>query len=209
MEERIALILLAAGKSTRFPGNKLLANVCGMSLIERILRTTLRSSVDVIVVVLGHEAEKLREIIEKIKDNRVKIVYNLDYELGQSSSVKKGLKEVAEFVDAVMILPADVSFIKPEDIDSLIETFKITKKDIVVASHKGKHGHPILFSKKLFKDIMMITEEKRGLKEVVEKNLEEIVEVELSPYTVIDIDTPEDLEKVIGIVKRDALTYCD
>jgi len=195
-KSKIALIILAAGKSTRFPGNKLLAKINGESIIEKIVKTALSSRIYRILIVTGYEAEKIKQLIEGIKDERIQIVYNPKYEEGQSSSVKTGVKQVIEEVDAVMIHPADVPFITPEDINRLIEVFEITNASIIVASHRGRHGHPILFSSKLFSEIMEITEEKHGLKELVEKYREEIVEVESSQYTTIDIDTPEDLKKI-------------
>jgi molybdenum cofactor cytidylyltransferase len=196
-KSKIALIILAAGKSTRFPGNKLLAKINGESMIEKIVKTALGSKINRILIVTGYEAEKIKQLIEEIKDERIQIVYNPKYEEGQSSSVKTGVKQVIEEADAVMIHPADVPFITTEDIDGLIEVFEITNAAIIVASHRRRHGHPILFSSKLFGEIMEITEEKHGLKELVEKYREEIVEVESSEYTTIDIDTPEDLDKRI------------
>lgn len=195
-KSKIALIILAAGKSTRFPGNKLLAKINGESMIEKIVKTALRSRADKILIVTGYEAEKIKQPIKEIRDERIQVVYNPRYEEGQSSSVRTGVKQVVEEVDAVMIHPADVPFITPEDIDRLIEVYEITNAVIIVASHRGRHGHPILFSNKLFNDIMKITEEKHGLKELVEKYREEIVEVESSQYTTIDIDTPEDFKKI-------------
>ncbi|MDW7986771.1 MAG: nucleotidyltransferase family protein [Nitrososphaerota archaeon] len=197
MTLKVALVILAAGKSTRFPGNKLLAKIKGESIIEKIVKTGLRSKVDMIIVVTGYEADKIRKEVEKLGNDRIKIVYNPDYEEGQSTSVKLGVREVIGKVEAVMIHPADVALINPEDINRLIEVFQITSAPIVVASHGGRRGHPILFSNKIHEEIMMIREEKRGLKEIVEKYREDTVEVESSRFTIIDIDTPEDLKKVL------------
>jgi molybdenum cofactor cytidylyltransferase len=204
-KSKIALIILAAGKSTRFPGNKLLAKINGESMIKKIVRTALNSKVNRILIVTGYEAEKIKQQIKEIEDERVQIAYNPKYEEGQSSSVKTGVKQVIGKVDAIMIHPADVPFITPEDIDRLIEVYEITNAATIVASHRGRHGHPILFSSKLFSEIMQITEEKHGLKELVEKYREEIVEVESSQYTIIDIDTPEDLKKIQRIPRRNLL----
>ncbi|MEM2017235.1 MAG: nucleotidyltransferase family protein [Nitrososphaerota archaeon] len=196
-KNKIALIILAAGKSTRFPGNKLLAKINNESMIEKVVKTGLNSKADNILIVVGHEAEKISKSLENIRDARIQVIYNPRYEEGQSSSVKTGVEYVVGKADAVMILPADVPFITPEDIDRLIEVYEITNSTIVVASYRGRHGHPILFSSKLFNELMMITEEKHGLKEVIEKHREEIVEAESSPFTLIDIDTQEDLEKIL------------
>lgn len=197
MASRIALVILAAGKSTRFPGNKLLVRIGEESLIEKIVKTSLKSRVDEIVVVTGYESDKVKKALEEAGNDRIKIVYNQFYEEGQSTSVRTGVREVLGEVDGVMIHPADVAFITSEDIDRLIEVFELTRAPIVVASHRGRHGHPILFSKSIYHEILTISEERRGLKELVEKYREDIVEVESSPYTIIDIDTVEDLKKIV------------
>ncbi|MEN2975217.1 MAG: nucleotidyltransferase family protein [Candidatus Caldarchaeales archaeon] len=198
MPLKVSIVILAAGKSSRFPGNKLLTRIDGEYMIEKIIRTCSKSNVDKIVVVLGHEADKIREVLEKMRDDRIMLIYNPDYELGQSMSVKVGVRQVLREVDGVMIHPADVAFITPEDINRLIEVFQITNALIVVASYRGRRGHPILFSNKIINEIMNISEEKHGLKEIVEKYWEDTVEVESSPYSVIDIDTPEDLKKIMS-----------
>ncbi len=199
---KVALIILAAGKSTRFPGNKLLAKINNEYMIEKVVRTSIKSKADEIIVVTGHEADKIEKTLQWIRDDRIRFVYNRDYEKGQSSSVKRGVSEVIGRVDAVIIHPADVPFIAPDDIDNLINVYEITCAPIIVASHKGRHGHPILFSNKLFNEIMNITEEKKGLKELTEKYMEEIIEVESSQYTVIDVDTVEDLKNILKSLKE-------
>lgn len=196
------LIILAAGKSTRFPGNKLLAKINNESMIEKVVKTSLNSKADKILIITGYEAEKILDSIKNIKDPRIQVIYNPRYEEGQSSSVKTGVEYVIGKADVIMILPADVPFITPEDIDRLIEVYEITNSTIIVASYRGRHGHPILFSSKLFNEIMTITEEGHGLKEIIKKHREEVVEVESSQYTIIDVDTREDLEKILKTYRR-------
>lgn len=193
---RIALIILAAGKSTRFPGNKLLAKVDDESMIGRVVRVALESKVDEVVVVTGHDAERIEAEVRRLRDPRLRIIFNPGYEGGQSTSVKAGVRAVMDS-DAVMILPADVAFVEPQDIDAVREKFLETRAPIVVATHRGRHGHPILLSRELFPEILRISEERYGLKEVVNRHRGEVVEAEAGPYTVKDIDTPEDLEEAL------------
>ena len=195
---RVALIVLAAGKSTRFDGNKLFAKVDSETLIERVVRVALKSEADAIFVVLGHEAEKVEEALSGVKSPKLRFVYNPDYEKGLSYSVKTGVKAAAEWgASAFIVLPADVAFVKTSDIDAVIRKFDETGADIVVATHKGRHGHPILFARKLLEELLEIREETFGLKAVVSAHRNQIVEVEASEFTIKDIDTKEDLEECL------------
>ncbi len=191
----IPVVILAAGLSTRFPGNKLLYMVEGKPLIRHIVESALNSKADEVIVVVGHDAEK---VSQQISDLDVVIVYNPNYRVGMSESVKKGLKAVYRWASAVIIHPADVAFVPSYIFNKVIEKYLETRAPIVVASYKGKRGHPILFSDKLFKDIFSISEETMGLKYVTRKYAEDTVVVETNSIEVIvDIDTIDDL-KILG-----------
>jgi molybdenum cofactor cytidylyltransferase len=98
--------------------------------------------------------------------------------------------------EAVLILPGDVAFINSQSIDLVIDAYRKTKSSIVVAAHRGIPGHPILFDKSLFKDILRIDEETKGLKAVVKRHPDLILKVETgSDKVLIDIDTEEDLRR--------------
>jgi molybdenum cofactor cytidylyltransferase len=191
----ISLIILAAGSSTRFGRNKLLEKIDGTTIIERVVRSAVFSKADEVIVVLGYEASKVREALKNF-EHKCKFVFNEDFEKGQSFSVKAGLRAVIDYAEAVMILPGDVAFITSKAIDMVIEEYRRSKNLIVVASHKGRLGHPILFDRRLFNELMEIREETMGLKAVVKKYKEVIKKVEVgSEEVLIDIDTEEDLKK--------------
>ena len=191
----IVLVVLAAGMSKRYGRNKLLERINDRTIIRKVVEESVKSKADEVVVVVGFEAEK---IINEIKDLPVTPVYNENYMEGMSSSVKVGTRKAMELnANAVMILPADNLLIKSKTIDRVIDAYYKTKGLIVVPRFKGKRGHPILFDKKLFDEILMISEETQGLKYVVRKYSDKIVDVEVgSPEIYIDIDMPEDLEKL-------------
>lgn len=204
---RTALIILAAGKSTRFDGNKLLTRLNHETLIEHVVGTGLSSKAEAVFLVLGHEAERVEKAVEALKSPKLKLVYNPDYEKGLSYSVKTGIRAAAEWgADAFLILPADVAFVESRDIDSVIERFLETGGRIVVATYKGRHGHPILFSRELLPELLGIKEETLGLKAVVNAHRDEVVEAEAGEFAVRDIDTKADLEECLRRLRlsRDA-----
>ena len=188
-----SVVILAAGKSTRMKENKLLLKLDGETLIERVVKTAKGSSADEVIVVLGHEAEKVREQLVKLD---CKVVVNENYMRGQSESVKVGLAAVASSAEAVMILPADVALIDAESINSVIDEHRKSKSQIVIASHKHQSGHPILLDRALFQEVSQIDESALGLKAVINRHRSEVKYVEVGTENVlIDIDTREEFDK--------------
>jgi len=190
----ISLIVLAAGKSTRFGKNKLLYKIGEHTVIERVVRAALGSEADEVILVLGHDAERVRR---ELAGAECKLVYNSAFEEGQSSSVKIGVALAAEHSEAAMILPGDIALIRSEAIDKVIEEYRRTGNSIVVAAYQGRHGHPILFDKSLFREIAQINEETQGLKAIVKRHREQIRQVEVgSPEVLFDLDTEEDIRRL-------------
>ncbi len=191
----ISAVILAAGKSTRFPGNKLLVRLGGETIIERVLMTFQCSKVDRIIVVVGWQAEI---ILNAIEGADVETVYNENYDEGMSSSVRLGVRE-ALGSDAVMIHPADVPFISADTINRVLECYITSGRPIVVAGYNGRPGHPILFDSKLIPEILEISEDTLGLKRVVSRHRAEMLVVETEPACLFDIDRPEDLRSIAGM----------
>lgn len=190
-----SLIVLAAGKSTRMRGrNKLLAKVDGKTMIRKVVETALNSKVDEVIVVLGWQAKKVRDALG---DLPCRLVVNKDYEGGQSSSVKAGLREVSDATRAILVLPGDIAKIDSRSINLVLEEYDQGKAPIIVAGHEGRSGHPILLDKAVFKEIEQIDEQTFGLKAVVKKHEGEMRLVETGSGNVLtDVDTPEDLKQL-------------
>jgi len=189
----ISLVVLAAGKSTRMNENKLLLKIDGETLIEHVMKAAKESSAEEVIVVLGYEAQKIREKLAKLG---CKLAVNENYMKGQSGSVKVGLSAVSSNAEAVMILPADVALIDPESINRVVEEYRESKNRIVIASHQQQSGHPILIDRALFHEVSEIGEETQGLKAVINRHRSEIRYVEVGTENVlIDIDTREEFDK--------------
>jgi len=191
----LSLIVLAAGKSTRMRGrNKLLVKVESRPIIRGVVEAGLKSKVDEVIVVLGWEADKIQKALD---DLPCRFVVNKDYEKGQSSSVKAGLREVGGATQAILILPGDVAMIDASSINLVINEYARLKHPIIVAAHKSRPGHPILLDRQLFKEIEQIDEQSFGLKAVVKKHEGAVRFVEAGSSNVLrDVDTPEDLKSL-------------
>jgi molybdenum cofactor cytidylyltransferase len=189
--------VLAGGKSTRFGENKLLYKLKGKTIIERVVESAIESEADEVLIVLGYEAERLRRTLS---GTGCSFVNNPSYEEGQSSSVKTGISSLLKDSEATLILPGDIALISSRTINKVIEEYERTRSPIVVATYRGRLGHPILFDRSLFREITNINEEKQGLRAIVKKYWRQINKIEVgSPEILFDIDTKKDIDRISNI----------
>lgn len=189
----VSIVVLAAGLSTRFGRNKLFEPLGGTTLIERVVSESLLSRATQVIVVGGHEFERLRL---RLQGYGCETVYNDEYKAGQSSSVKRGMSKVSGSADAAMVLPGDMALTERSVIDAVIDRYSRDRTPIVSAGYSGRPGHPILFDRSLFAELAEIDEQGRGLKAVVARHSGETAVVETSPAALFDLDTPGDLARL-------------
>ena len=186
----VSAILLAAGESRRMGEvNKLELIVDGIPLLRRTAETLLASALQEIVVVLGHEAEKTRAILEGLPVN---FVENEAYREGQMTSVHKGLLSLSNVCDGVMICLSDQPLLQADDVNVLIEAFgKRSHGSILVPTYQGQRGNPIIFDYEHRQGILS-GERNLGCKKLIEKNPEQVCRFEMNnKHVVVDLDTPE------------------
>ncbi|MFW9904509.1 MAG: NTP transferase domain-containing protein [Candidatus Thorarchaeota archaeon] len=200
----ITFIVLAAGESRRFPSNKLLFEIKeNVTIIELLLSSILASKVDRILVILGHEAEAMNKIVQRGND-RIQTVINPQYKQGgMSSSIRWGMEKALDS-QAVLITPADIPFIPCVVIDLLIDYYLSNSPLLIIPTYQGKKGHPILISSKLFKFVLNVSEEKRGLKEIIEMFKEEIKFLPTNYQGILyDIDNVSDILELKAKIDTD------
>ena len=167
----ICCILLSAGFSRRFGSPKALAPLPSGKVIEHIIATLLASSVDVICVVLGADADKIKPFI--LNHKKVYIVYNKDYKFGQTSSFQSGLRHCPPSCRGVFLCPVDYPFIKKETFDQMTAYFNTHHPLLLLPVYNEKRGHPPLFNAELFPDFLALKAE-MGCHEVVRKQSENV-----------------------------------
>ena len=188
---RISAILLAAGESRRMgPINKLTLPIDGRPLLRHSVRTLLASRLHEVVVVLGHEADQAKPLIE---DFNVTLVHNERYAEGQMTSVHCGLEALSDACEGVMICLADQPLLTPEDIDTLIEAFGNRERgSVLVPTHRGRRGNPIVMAY-AHRDQILLGGRNLGCKRLIERNPELVATLETDAESVVfDLDTPED-----------------
>ncbi len=186
----VSIIVLAAGLSTRFGRNKLLEPIGSNTMVGRVVSESLKSKAKQVIVVLGHDSEKIRR---NLKDYKCEFVFNEDFLKGQSFSVRKGLTRVKKNADAVIVLPGDVVLVDHNMIDAVVDEYSTCYSPIVTAGYHGSSGHPILFDRNLLGELENIDEETRGLKSVVSRHRSQLRLVETSEASLLDVDRQEDL----------------
>lgn len=186
----IIAVVLSAGESSRMGRPKALLPIQGQKFIERIIRVIGQSRVGRTIVVLGHHADQLRGQIEHLP---VEVVINPDYRSGQLSSLQAAIRHISDDdrCDGMLVHLVDHPFIDVALVDALIESFFETKKMIVVPRYKGKRGHPVIFSRQLFGELLNAPFD-QGAKAVVNAHRQETLEIEWPDEGItLDIDTPE------------------
>ena len=186
----IIAVVLSAGESSRMGRPKALLPIQGQKFIERIIRVIAQSRVGRTIVVLGHQADQLRGQIEHLP---VEVVINPDYRSGQLSSLQAAIRHISndDRCDGMLVHLVDHPFIDAALVDALIESFFETKKMIVVPRYKGKRGHPVIFSRELFGELLNAPLD-QGAKAVVNAHRPETLEIEWQDEGItLDIDTPE------------------
>ena len=141
-------------------------------------------------MVLGYQPQV---VIEAMPEIAPITVINPNYTLGQLSSLQVGLREVGER-DAIIMCLADHPFITTEVIDSLIAAFESSGAPIVVPTLGGRRGHPTLFARSTFQELLDAPLD-QGARVVVQAHAEEVLEVPTEEAGILaDIDTPEQYE---------------
>ena len=192
---RIAALVLAAGQSRRMGAlNKLLIEIDGVPMVRRVVEMLRRSSAKPIVVVTGHENERVETTL---KDLPVNFVHNAAYAQGLSTSLKAGIAALTDDVDGVLICLGDMPRVTAAEIDRLIAAFNpVEGRGICVPTRRGKRGNPVLWARRFFAEMQDVAGDV-GAKHLIGAYPEMVAEVEMADDGVLtDIDTPQALAKL-------------
>jgi len=193
----IGSIILAAGESRRMGFPKALLpyprDGAETTFLAHLLDVMNRSRAEPIVVVLGHEAELIRRSLPPTGWGRARPVLNERYREGMLTSIVAGLEAVEKSpAEGCLVLPVDHPDVSPEIVDLLIDRFAETPRPIVLPVHRGRRGHPVLFSREVFDEIRRAPEAV-GARQVVWDHQGDLLEVEVpDPGIGRDVDTPGD-----------------
>jgi CTP:molybdopterin cytidylyltransferase MocA len=189
----VSAIVLAAGGGSRFGGGKLLARLGGQPIIEAVLDNLREAPVDEVIVVVGADAERLREVCERYG---VRSVANEEWERGQSTSVLAGLRACDKKSRAAVILLGDQPFVGADAVERLVAAFA-EGANVAVATYGGKRRNPVLFSREVWPLLEAELAGDEGARSVLRQHPELVVEVPCEGVgDPTDVDTREDLRRL-------------
>jgi len=146
-----------------------------------------------LIIVVGAHADRVLPAITE--DPRITVVDNPDWVRGQLSSIKAGIRALAPEVSAALIHLTDHPMVKATTFAAVVDAHRQSGKPIVIARHDGRRGHPVLFDRSMFTELLDAPED-QGARVVVNADASRIVYADVDdPGILLDLDTPEDLAR--------------
>jgi CTP:molybdopterin cytidylyltransferase MocA len=189
----VSAVLLAAGSGSRFGGGKLLAPYKERPLIEAALSGLRGSPVDEIIVVVGAEGERLRNVAA---EHGARVVENPVWEEGMSTSVRAGLRACSSEVRAALVSLADQPLVGTRAVERLVKAFK-GGAEVVVATYGGEPRNPVLFAREVWPILERELSGDKGARVFLRRHPELVTEVPCDDVAdPADVDTVEDLRRL-------------
>lgn len=195
----IGVVVLAAGASRRLGVPKQTLRYGDRSLLRLAVESAAGSACGPVIVVLGANAELCRR---EINDLPVRVVENVHWKTGMSSSIRTGLVALEADVRAMIIMTVDQPHVTAQVIDRIANAYIAGSSTIVASAYANTLGVPALFDRTQFPDIMGL-EGDSGAKSVIAGNSGRVHAI---PFELgaVDIDTLDDCGKVMAPVDAGA-----
>jgi molybdenum cofactor cytidylyltransferase len=176
------VVLLAAGGSRRFGRPKQLARIAGESILRRAVRSAVAIAPGGCVVVLGAQAERLRQELSGLP---AQVVVNRAWRRGLSSSLVAGIDALPQAARAALLVLADQASLGPGDLALVAAAWQARPRSVVASLAGGVLGPPAVFPRRHFGELRRL----RG------DQGRPVVGIEL-PGAALDVDTPADAARV-------------
>jgi len=199
--DTMAGIVLAAGDSRRMGCTKQLLSVGGETLLQRVLRQTLASDLDLVVLVLGHRADEVRESLGRLQSHsKLRIVVNPRFHEGMSTSLIQGMSMVESSHDRVMVILGDMPGVSSDLLDRLRRETVASGRPLGAVAVDGKRSVPVVIGRPFYGAVHELTGD-AGARGLFHRHGDAVCLVEAGDgYDAADVDTPEDYERsIIGI----------
>jgi molybdenum cofactor cytidylyltransferase len=184
-------VVLAAGTSTRMGSVKQLLRLEGRPLLQHVLDNVRASEVAEIVLVLGYSAEAIAREVDMAN---IRVVINESFQQGMGTSLKAGLASLGPHAKAALIVLADQPFVQPATLNQLIGEYQRSKAQILIPTHRGFRGNPVLLDRSVFPEVMGLGGDV-GCRAIFGDHLEGILKVPVDDVGILlDIDRQADFE---------------
>lgn len=193
--EKTAGIILAAGTSSRYGQFKQLLDWKGKPFIRQVTETALQAGLEPVVVVTGF---RHTDVASHLQDLPIRLIHNPDFELGQSTSIKAGIRSLPQHIGAAVFLLADQPQIPTEVIRALVEAHAGERPSILAPLVlEERRANPVLFDRVTFPDLLNLTGDIGG-RGIFDKH-----RVTYLPWhddiLIFDVDKPDDYERLKNI----------
>jgi molybdenum cofactor cytidylyltransferase len=189
----VAGVVLAAGTSSRMGQNKLFMEIEGEPLVRRMVARAAKAGFDPLIVVLGHEADRVRDALAGVI---YQPVLNAEYERGVNSSLRAGIHAAAATpARAAVVVLADMPLVTTAMIETLIAKYRAGSAPLVISDYGGVNAPPILYDRSLFGELAVSEGQGCG-KHVVKRHRDEAESVSWPVEALTDLDVPDDYQRV-------------
>lgn len=195
-----AIIILAAGNSSRFGSIKQLLHFNNKTLIQHVIDEAIHANAEPVIVVTGANAD---EVSKEINNELVHIVFNEDWKDGMASGIITGLKKAITLnndIEKIIIAVCDQPFVSSSLFKQLYQKQEESTQHIVACTYADTIGTPALFTQKYF-DALMSLNGDEGAKKILKVNPQDVATIDF-PQGNIDIDTQKDYENLLDRQKH-------
>jgi molybdenum cofactor cytidylyltransferase len=159
IHELTAGIVLAGGGAARYGQPKQLLPWQGEALVRRVARTALEAGLFPVIVVTGAYAAEVSQAVHGLD---VRIAKNVDWQAGQSGSLRTGVQVLPPEIGSAVFLLADQPRIPSTLIAALAAEHARTLAPIVAPLVDGQRGNPVLFDRFTFPELLSLTGDTGG-----------------------------------------------
>lgn len=193
----VAVVILAAGMSTRLGRPKQLLPLAGRPLVSHAARRARASKAERCIAILGAARDSVQAVLERTIDE---VVYNEEYARGQGTSISTAIRyligtdDLFGPCDAVVFVLGDQPGIETEAINKVIDAWT-AGAGIAMAQYTDRAGHPVLFDRQFWTQLMALDNEQAG-KEVIQRHQDDVVYVPVNSNYPVDVDTEMDWRRL-------------
>jgi molybdenum cofactor cytidylyltransferase len=188
----IAGVLLAAGMSTRMGRNKLFLEIDGRTVLARAIDTAMAAGLDPLLVVVGHEEERVRAALA---GTGARAVHNPDYAAGMNTSLRTGIAAVPDEARAAVVMLADMPLVDSTMIRTLVERWRASGTPLAISRYGDVVAPPTVYGAALFPELRGLSGQGCG-KAVIKRHRGEEIAIDWPAERLADLDVPDDLARI-------------